>query len=77
MMLLPVLPIIIPLASAALGVVAWRSLKAQRAIGLAGALSLLGAALLLFWHVSGGQIVVVQIASWPAPLGISLVADML
>jgi multicomponent Na+:H+ antiporter subunit D len=72
-----VLPIIIPLASAALGLMAWRSLRVQRSIGLAGAISLLGSGLLLFWQVHKGGILAVQMANWPAPFGITLVADLL
>jgi multicomponent Na+:H+ antiporter subunit D len=72
-----VLPIIIPLASAALGLMAWRSLRVQRSIGLAGALALLGSGLLLFWQVHQGGILAVQMANWPAPFGITMVADLL
>lgn len=77
MTILPALPIIIPLASAAVGMVAWRSLRAQRAIGVAGAIALLGVSLILFRHVHSEGILAVQMAGWPAPFGITLVADLL
>jgi multicomponent Na+:H+ antiporter subunit D len=76
MNLLPVLPIIIPLISASLGLVTWRSLRAQRTVGFIGSLALLAAAILLLWTVNREGIVVVQMANWPAPFGITLVADL-
>jgi multicomponent Na+:H+ antiporter subunit D len=75
--LLLILPIVIPLASAALALLAWRSREAQRALGVAGTTALLGAALALLVTVWQAGIQTVQIGSWPAPVGIILVADLL
>lgn len=68
-------PILIPLATAALCLVAWRQPKLQRGLSLVGMLVLFaGAALLLggVWH-SGP--IALQAGDWPAPFGITLAAD--
>jgi len=75
--LLLALPILIPLATAAAALVAYRSRAAQRGLALAGAASHFGTALVLFARVSAGGIEAVQVGGWPAPFGITLVADLL
>lgn len=75
MKLLLVMPIILPLAAAAGCLLAWRSRVAQRVIGVAGAASLLVAAVLLLHSVWRDGIQAVQVGRWPAPFGITLVAD--
>lgn len=75
MKLLVVAPVLVPLAAAALGFVAWRSRVAQRAIGLLGAAALLACALILLVSVDRGGARTVQIGGWPAPYGITWVAD--
>lgn len=70
-----VLPIILPLAAAAGCLLAWRSRVAQRVIGVAGAAALLAAAVLLLQSVWRDGVQAVQIGRWPAPFGITLVAD--
>jgi multicomponent Na+:H+ antiporter subunit D len=70
-----VLPIIIPLMTAALSLLVWRSRALQRLLGTAGALALLASALLLLLWVSEDGIQATQIGDWPAPFGITLVAD--
>lgn len=77
MTILPVLPIIIPFITAAAAIMAWRSLRMQRAIGMAGATALVIAAIALVWQVDTQGVQVVQAANWAAPFGISLVADLL
>ena len=49
----------------------------QRCIALTGSIVLLGAALLLFRRVEAEGIQVLQVSGWPAPFGITLVADLL
>lgn len=69
------LPIVIPLAAAALcalAATAWP--RSTRWIGMAGATALLAAALAVAVKVQGG-IQVAHAGAWPAPFGISLVAD--
>lgn len=70
------LPILIPLVTAATSLVLWRSVRAQRAAALIGAIALLVAALALTARVDAEGIQVMQAGAWEAPFGISLVADL-
>lgn len=72
-----VLPLLIPLLTAAVSILAWRSPRAQRLIAVAGAALLLGAALRLLERTAETGIQVLQVAGWPATYGITLVADLL
>ena len=72
-----VLPIIVPLTTALLAF-AWRkSPLLERTISVAGACALLAAGLALLIEVLDVGIAVAPMGSWPAPFGISLVADRL
>lgn len=75
MTMLPVLPIVIPLLSAALCLLAWRSVVWQRVVATLGAAGLLASAVALLVAVDRHGFVLVQVGSWPAPFGITLVAD--
>ena len=75
--LLLVSPIVIPLLTAIVGAFGWGSPRHQRAIGLVGSGALLAGATALFATVSRAGVVVVQVGAWPAPFGITLVADLL
>ena len=77
MNLLIILPITIPLATAAACLIAWRSRALQRVIGVSGTVAMLAASLRLLTVVWNQGIIVTQVGSWPAPYGISLVADLL
>lgn len=72
-----VLPIVLPMIAAALGLTAWRNRRAQRAFALLSAGGQMAAALWLFAAVERKGIIAVQIGNWPAPFGITLVADLL
>ncbi len=72
-----VLPILVPLSTAALLLLAPTRPLLQRWIALIGSLVLLGGAVLLFQRVEANGIQVLQIGGWPAPFGITLVADLL
>lgn len=72
-----VLPIIIPLLTAALALLAGDRLTMRRVLGVAGAGGQLLAAWRLFATVETAGVQVVQIGDWHAPYGISLVADRL
>ena len=72
-----VCPIVIPLAAALIGFAGRGSERAQRAVSLAGAIGLSGAAAGLLSAVWRDGIAAVQIGGWPAPYGITLVADHL
>lgn len=71
------LPILIPMATAAVLMLLPRRADLQRWIGLAGSVAVLITAILIFWRVNTAGIQVLQIGSWPAPFGITLVADLL
>lgn len=73
---LPVLPIVVPLGAAVVALLAWRAPRVQRAVSLLGAAGLLAAGLLLLRAVARDGIQVVQLGHWPAPFGITLVADL-
>jgi multicomponent Na+:H+ antiporter subunit D len=72
-----VLPILIPLVTGALCLVAWRRRTLQRWLGCIGAFLLLAASLDLLHAVATGGVLVVRVAGWPAPFAIVLVADLL
>ncbi|HSE99111.1 MAG TPA: Na+/H+ antiporter subunit D [Blastocatellia bacterium] len=77
MKLLLVLPILIPLITAALALLAWRRRRVQRSLALMGASALLIASVWLLASVWGKGIQATQIGGWPAPFGITIVADLL
>jgi multicomponent Na+:H+ antiporter subunit D len=74
-------PIVIPLICAALGLLVTqksrpRLLRLQRALAVIGVTANLLVALALLARTAGaGQRLVLQMGSWPAPFGITLVAD--
>jgi multicomponent Na+:H+ antiporter subunit D len=72
-----VLPILLPLSTAAVLMLAPKRPAPQRWISLAGSLLLLASAVLVFGRVNESGVQVLQISSWPAPFGITLVADLL
>ena len=72
-----VLPIIIALFTAVLCLACLRFIRCQRFIAVLGSATLLGAAIWLFIEVQAKGILSINIGNWPAPYGISLVADLL
>lgn len=70
------LPILIPLAAAALGLASWRSGAVQRGIAVGGSVLLLVASVLLLLAVERDGILTLQVGGWPAPFGITIVADL-
>ena len=77
MNLLLVLPLIIPLTTAALSLLAWRRLPVQRVLAVVGTAGLLGSGVALLACVWTNGIAATQMGAWPAPYGITLVADLL
>jgi multicomponent Na+:H+ antiporter subunit D len=71
------LPVVVPLLTGIICLLAWRSLRWQRRISVAGAALLLLASLVLAWRVHRLGIQVSQMGGWQAPFGITLVADYL
>lgn len=70
-------PIVLPLAAAVVGFTLRSSNTAQRAVSALASVSLAGLAAALLTVVWRDGIVVAQMGSWPAPYGITLVADHL
>jgi multicomponent Na+:H+ antiporter subunit D len=73
---LAVIPVILPLAAGAVSIALWKSVRAQRAIGVAATLALVAVSLLLFREVWQNGIVVMRMGNWPSPLGITFVVDL-
>lgn len=71
-----VLPLLIPLLTSILALLAYRSVDAQRWLNVCGAAALLAAAFGLFMSVGYDGIQSAQIGNWPTPYGITLVADL-
>ncbi len=74
--LLLALPLLWPLATAALSLLAWRHPRRQRALALIGAVGLLCSAVVLLRAVQERGILSAQAGGWPAPFGITLAADL-
>jgi len=77
MNVLLVLPVILPLTTAAVSLLAWRRIRLQRVLAVAGTAALLVAGLMLLQRVWADGICATQVGGWPAPFGITLVADLL
>lgn len=76
MNILLLLPILIPFLTGVMALLTWQHRLLQRGLGVVGAAGLLGAALGLLASVAQHGIQVAQIGNWPAPFGITLVADL-
>jgi multicomponent Na+:H+ antiporter subunit D len=77
MNVLLVLPLLIPLTAAALSLLAWNSRRLQRGLAVAATAALLAAGLVLLGSLwQGPRIQATQMGGWPAPYGITLVADL-
>ena len=72
-----VLPIVLPLFTMALLLLAWKSVTAQKIIGVTGSALMLLSAAILISLVDRHGMLVLQVGNWPAPFGITLVADRL
>jgi len=77
MNVLLVLPIIVPAITGAFALLARRHRDVQRALSLGGAAVLFGVGAVVVYEVHVHGILAVQMGDWPAPFGITLVADPL
>jgi multicomponent Na+:H+ antiporter subunit D len=68
-------PLLVPLLGAGLSLAFWRRPRVQAAIGITAAAVLVPVALLLLREASAMGPLSGQVGGWPAPMGISLVAD--
>jgi len=71
-----VLPLLVPLVTAILCILGGASLRTQRALSMLGSAALLATGVWLLREVHAGGIQAVQLGNWPAPFGITLVADL-
>jgi multicomponent Na+:H+ antiporter subunit D len=76
MNILLILPILIPLLTAAVSILAWKSRRVQRGLGVVGTAALMVAGLQLFRAVQQQGIQAARMGNWPAPFGVTLVADL-
>jgi multicomponent Na+:H+ antiporter subunit D len=76
MKLLLLSPLLVPFLTAIASLLLWRRRHAQRLLGVAGACALLASSLGLLAAVWRHGIQAVQVGNWPAPFGITLVADL-
>jgi len=72
---LVILPILIPLLCAVLGLI-FRGLVAQRILGVIGSVAVTIAALCLLRETQANGYVILNLGNWQAPFGIVLVADI-
>lgn len=73
--LLP-LPVVLPLGAAGLSMALYRTPVLQRALGLAVVTANLAASVAILVHVEADGVTAVHLGGWPAPVGITLVADL-
>lgn len=71
-----ILPIIIPMFTGILALLAYNSRTAQRWLSVLGSAALLSVAVWLLVEVGRSGILVIQVGGWRAPFGITLVADL-
>ena len=71
------LPILVPLGTAAVLMLAPKRPLLQRWISMTGAVCLLAATLMVFLRVNAYGVQALQIGNWMAPFGITLAADLL
>jgi multicomponent Na+:H+ antiporter subunit D len=72
-----ILPVLVPLATAIASLLALRWRRAQHLLAIGGMGALLALSVALLADVSAHGVRALQLGGWPAPFGISLVADLL
>ncbi|MFP3913926.1 MAG: Na+/H+ antiporter subunit D [Actinomycetota bacterium] len=70
------LPVVIPLASAALSMALGRFTRLRRVLGVVALTATLVVSLILLVELRNGEAVAVQLGEWVAPLGITMVVDL-
>ncbi|MGE8943964.1 Na+/H+ antiporter subunit D [Leptospira interrogans] len=71
------LPIVFPLAGIALCALLWNRPRAQRIVSLSASAGLFASSICLLNATYDGTVLATQFGNWPAPFGITFVADML
>ncbi|QCR21984.1 proton-conducting transporter membrane subunit [Pontibacter sp. SGAir0037] len=74
--LILLLPMLVPLAGAILCIFCWRAVLSQKVVALLTQLCLLASTAWLFQQVVERGILTIQIGGWPAPYGITVIADL-
>lgn len=77
MSLLPLLPVVVPLAGAILSMLFRKSIAMQRTLAVGVSAFMLMVAITLLSIIRNGTIAVMNVGNWPAPFGITIVVDML
>jgi multicomponent Na+:H+ antiporter subunit D len=77
MKLIIVLPIIIPFLFAIVMLFFWKNVKAHKILNVIASLFSLAVSIILLSDVNASGIISLQVGSWQAPFGISLVVDLL
>lgn len=72
-----ILPILVPMLTGIAAILTYRWRRTQRIISVAGAVALLAVALAVLAQASRHGVLAAQMGNWPAPYGITLVADLL
>lgn len=72
-----VLPLALPLVTACVGLLLWKSTRAQAVVSVTGAVAQVAAAVALLAAVSANGVLAAHMGGWPAPYGIVLTADLL
>jgi multicomponent Na+:H+ antiporter subunit D len=75
--LLVALPIVIPLATGVIALLAYDSRESQRVISAVGGTALLLAGIALMMETRSEGVLVTEMGGWPAPFGIVFVSDLL
>lgn len=70
-------PLLVPLVSAVLSIGFWGDIKVQQRLCFFGAAVTVVSSVVLLWVVGLEGIIYVQVGNWKAPVGITLVADLL
>ena len=76
MNVLLVLPVLVPMATAAVALLSFRHEKIQRALGLAGSIAQFIIGVVLLRVAQRGDILSTQLGGWPSPYGITFVVDL-
>ncbi|MBA3955230.1 MAG: Na+/H+ antiporter subunit D [Acidimicrobiia bacterium] len=76
MRVLLVLPIVLPLVAAGISMCLFRRPTLQRMLGVAVMVAVVVASIILLVRVDSDGVAVTQLGGWPAPTGITLVADL-
>jgi multicomponent Na+:H+ antiporter subunit D len=70
------MPVVVPLAAAALSMALGRWTRLRRVLGVAALLTTLLASLLLLVNLRDGSALALQLGGWVAPIGITMVVDL-